>query len=181
MTGMTAIFIGLAGWNTAFFAATLWLAWSGNPWHWAAGLVTGIFTLLIHSIVFMHFIGTGKGIKEAVESYGLPDDPETGYVRRTKKLKARVFPHATFASLAIIVAIWFGGWYHSQRWLDHYENATAYAWHRWGAYLALLYTAYAFYAEWKAIRENTTMLAEINALIARREPTPQTPVPPAGG
>lgn len=178
---MTAIFIGLAGWNVAFFAATLWLAWTGNPWHWAAGLVTGIFTLLIHSIVFMHFIGTGKGIKEAVESYGLPDDPETGYVRRTKKLKARVFPHATFASLAIIVAIWFGGWYHSQRWLDHYENATAYAWHLWGAYLALLYTAYAFYAEWKAIRENTAMLAGINALIARREATPQTQAPPAEG
>ncbi|MBI5395481.1 MAG: hypothetical protein HZA91_09325 [Verrucomicrobia bacterium] len=181
MTGMTAIFIGLVSWNTTFFAVTLWLALTGNPWHWAAGLVTGVFTLLVHSIVFMHFIGTGKGIKESVESYDLPNDPQTGYVRRTKKLKARVFPHATFASLAIIAAIWLGGWYHSQRWLDRYENLTAFAWHRWGAYLALLYTAYAFYAEWKAIRENTAMLTEINSLMARRDANPQTPVPPVGG
>ena len=165
MTGMTTIFVGLVGWNTLFLAVTLWLAVTGNAWHWSAGLVTGIFTLLVHSIVFMHFIGTGKGIKEAVEGHRFEDDPQTGYVRRTKRLKARVFPHATFASLAIIVAIWLGGWYHSQRWLDHHENFVAFEWHRWVSWLALLYNYFAFWTEWRAIRQNTTMIRQINKLL----------------
>ena len=167
MSGMTSIFIGLAFWNGVFFATTLWLALKGNPWHWAAGLATGIFTLLVHSIVFMHFIGTGKCIKEAVETHALPNDPETGHVRRTKRMKARVFPLSTFASLAILVTIWLGGWYHSQHWLDHHKNVMAFEWHRWFSWATLLFNLYVFRVEWQAIRENTAMIREIESQIAK--------------
>ena len=175
MTGMTTIFIGLVCWNTVFLAATLWLALTNNPWHWAAGLVTGIFMVLIHCIVFMHFMGTGKGIKESVENFDLPNDPKTGYVRRTRKFKMITSPHATFAPLAIMVAIWLGGWFHSHLMIEREELAAAFQWHRWAAWLAIAYNYYAFYVEWKVIRENTAMICEINALIAAKEKSEQIP------
>lgn len=176
MTGMTPIFIGLVCWNTVFLATTLWLALTNNPWHLAAGLVTGIFTILVHCIVFMHFMGTGKGIKESVENFGLPNDPQTGYVRRTRKFKMQTSPHATFAPLAIMVAICLGGWYDG----GHRLNQTAFQWHRWIAWIAIAYNYYAFYVEWQVISENTSMIREINALIAKKDAaTRQTPTPPA--
>jgi hypothetical protein len=165
---MTTIFAALGCWNAVFLLATLWLAWVHSPWHWAAGLATGIYTLLVHSIVFMHFIGTGKGVKEAIEVHGLPDDPQSGYARRARKFKAAAFPHALFASLAIIVAIWLGGWYHSQRWLDRVEDLTAFQWHRWFAYAAAAYNLCALWLEWRVMRQNAQMIRELNARIARK-------------
>src|SRR5664280_1586497 len=87
MLQMGKIFIGFAFWNVVLFGVTIWLGFTHQSAHWqhqAAGVLTGIYTCLTHCIVMMHFMGSGKGIKEAVETHNLPDDPQTGYVRRTR-------------------------------------------------------------------------------------------------
>src|SRR5207245_6499047 len=113
--------------------------------------------------VLMHFMGSGKGIKEAVETHNMPNDPETGYVRRTRKFKARSSPAAAFACIFIIVAVWLGGWAQTSP-----NNPAARQWHRWFSAFALAYNLYTFWVEYRVIRENTEMIREINAKIAAK-------------
>jgi hypothetical protein len=111
----------------------------------------------------MHFMGSGKGIKEAVETHNLPNDPETGYVRRTRKFKGRTSGHATLASIAIIIAVWLGGWVHTRPSVE-----AAHVWHRWFSWFAVVYNLYAFWVEYKVIAENTAMIREIDAKITSK-------------
>src|SRR5436853_1627139 len=111
MLQMGKIFIGLAFWNVVLLAVTIWLGATHHSAHWqhqALGVLTGIYTCLTHCIVMMHFMGSGKGIKEAVETHDLSNDPKTGYVRRTKKFKGRTSGLATLSCLLIMVVIWLG-------------------------------------------------------------------------
>ena len=46
------------------------------PWHlvhFLLGLVTTMTTLLVHSIAYTYFLGTGKWVKEVVRVYRMPD------------------------------------------------------------------------------------------------------------
>ncbi len=165
MLQMGKIFVGLAFWNAVLFAITIWLGVTHHSSHWqhqAMGVLTGIYTCLTHSIVMMHFMGSGKAIKEAVETHALPDDPKTGYVRRTRRFKGQTSGHATLCCLAIIVTVWFGGWMDT-----HKMNATAHQWHMWFAWFTVAYNLYAFWLEYKVIAENTAMIREIDTLIAK--------------
>lgn len=159
---MRIIFLGLAIWNTIFFAASLYLglthAW---PLHFTIGLVTALFTILTHSVVMIHFMGTGKGIKEAVEAHGLPNDPHNGYVQRTKRFKARTSGLATLAPLLIIVTAVLGA--------AHDTRQLPLPWHSWSAYLAVAFNLYAFVVEYRVICENTALMREINRLIAAKQ------------
>jgi MFS family permease len=159
---MRIIFLGLAIWNTIFFVATIYLgethAW---PAHFTVALITAIFTCVTHSVVMIHFMGTGKGVKEAVEAYSLPNDPQTGYVRRTRKFKARTSGLATFAPLLIIITTWLGAAYHTGR--------MGVLWHTALAYFAVVFNLFAFVVEYRAIAENSTMIKEINKLIAAKK------------
>src|SRR5258708_21350587 len=112
MLQMGKIFIGLVLWNIVLFGVTIWLGVTHRTAHWqheALGVLTAIYTLLTHCIVMMHFMGSGKGIKEAVETYDLPDDPKTGYVRRTKNFTGRPSGLPTLSCLLITLPAWLGG------------------------------------------------------------------------
>ena len=164
MLQMGKIFIGLAFWNVVLFGVTIALGVTHQSSRWqhqAMGVLTGIYTCLTHSIVMMHFMGSGKGIKEAVETHSLPDDPKTGYVRRTRRFKGQTSGHATLCCLAIIVTVWLGGW------MDmHKGNVAAHRWHMWFAWFTVAYNLYAFRVEYKVIAENTSMIREIDGKIA---------------
>src|SRR5947209_3559404 len=111
---MNVIFLGLVIWNILLLAATVVTGIEkAIVWHWSLGVFTGIFTCFTHSLVFIQLIGSGKGIKEAVEAYSLPNDPETGYIRRTKKFKGRAFPWAMYVPMITIVTAWLGAWHHT--------------------------------------------------------------------
>jgi hypothetical protein len=104
---MRIIFLGLAIWNTIFFVVTIYLGEThARMNHFTMALITAIFTCLTHSVVYIHFLGTSKGIKEAVDAFSLPNDPETGFERRAKRYKARMRPMAMFAPLLVIVTTW---------------------------------------------------------------------------
>jgi len=158
MLQMSKIFFGLAFWNTVLFAVTIWMAIIKHPLHGLGlGVLTGVYTCLTHSIVMMHFMGSGKGIKEAVDGHQLPNDPQDGYVRRTRKFKARSSPCATFSCIFIIAAVWLGGWTHTSP-----GNYSAFLWHRWFTWFAVVYNLYSFRVEYKVICENTAMIQDIN-------------------
>ena len=166
MLQMGTIFVGLAFWNIVLFAITIALGLTHQSSHWqhqAMGVLTGIYTCLTHSIVMMHFMGSGKGVKEAVETHGLPDDPKTGYVRRTRRFKGQTSGHATLCCLAIIVTVWLGGWMDT-----HKGNVAAHRWHMWFAWFTVAYNLYAFWIEYKVITENTAMIREIDRKIAAK-------------
>ncbi len=163
---MTTIFLGLAFWNVVLLAVTIWamLTRQGPAWLFGLGTLTGIYTCLTHSIVLMYFLGTGKGIKEAVATHGLADDPQTGYGRRTRRFKARTSPVATLSCLLIMGAVWSGGWLQTSR------QPAALPWHRWLSWVAVAYNLYAFWVEYRAIRENAALIRELNARIAAQPP-----------
>ncbi len=171
MLQMSKIFIGLAFWNVVLFGVTIWLGVTHHSSHWqhqAVGVLTGIYTCLTHSIVMMHFMGSGKGIKEAVEGHGLPDDPRTGYVRRTKKFKGRTSGLATLGCLLTIAAVWLGG-------AKDVGMSKGMA-HAWLSYAVVVFNIYAFWVEYKVIAENTAMIREINTKITAAG-TSSTPSP----
>ena len=167
MLQMGKIFIGLVFWNVVLFAVTIWLGLTHQSQHWQhqfAGALTGIYTCLTHCIVMMHFMGSGKGIKEAVAEYSLPNDPNTGFTRRSRKLHARASATATLCCVFIIVAVCLGGWTDT-----HKKNLAAHLWHLWFTLFAVAYNLYAFWVEYQVIRENTAIIREINDLIQAKK------------
>jgi hypothetical protein len=166
MLQMGKIFIGLAAWNVVLFGITIWLGVTHHSTYWqhqAMGVLTDVYTLFTHSVVLMHFMGSGKGIKEAVEMYRLPNDPNTGYIRRTRRFKGQTSGHATLCCLLVIVTAWLGGWMDT-----HKLNPTVRLWHLGVALFTVAYNLYAFRVEYKVISENTAMIREIDARIASK-------------
>jgi hypothetical protein len=110
---MGRIYTGLATWNLLFLAASFVLGFlrGGAPpavdprVHLLSGLFAAIFCCLVHAIVFAHFIGSGKWIREGVEAAGM--DP--AIVRRTKRFKGKVFPFALFSMLFAVATAVLGG------------------------------------------------------------------------
>jgi hypothetical protein len=168
MLQMPIIFAGMVFWNFVLIGVTIWLGATHASDHWqhqALGVLTGIYTLLTHCIVMMHFMGSGKGIKEAVATYNLPNDPQTGYTRRLRRLTARSSAMATFGCLATIAVVWLGGAKDTGR--MHSQT------HAWVAWAVVAFNAYAFWVEYRTIRENTAMIREINGHIAKATPAPE--------
>lgn len=161
MLQMSKIFVGLVFWNIVLFAVTIWLGVTHRSAHWQhqwLGVLTGIYTLLTHCIVLMHFMGSGKAIKEAVETHDLPNDPQTGYTRRTRKFKARTSGLATLCCILIIAVVWLGG----AKDVGVLKGMT----HAWFAYFVVAFNLYSFWVEYRVIKENTEMIREIDAKIA---------------
>jgi hypothetical protein len=170
---MNVIFLGVVVWNVALLAATVITGMYGvtwKIWHFSLGVITGIFTCFTHSLVFIQLIGSGKGIKEAVEAYSLPDDPETGFIRRTKKFKGRAFPYAMFVPMITIAAAWLGAWHDTNRFAAPDWRPISHQLHMWIAWAAVITNLYAFWKEYEVIAENTTMIRELNDLIRQKKP-----------
>src|SRR5438477_6683235 len=68
--------------------------------HFCLGLFTAIGILLVHSIIFTYFLGTGRWVKEVGIAYKLPDEP---LLKLTRELKRETFPPALFSMLIGIV------------------------------------------------------------------------------
>ena len=163
MLRMPIIFLGLVFWNAVLFAITIWLGLTHHSAHWqhqAAGVLTALYACLVHCIVMMHFMGSGKGIKEAVQTHNLPNDPQTGYTRRSRRLHGRASAMATFSALLIMITAWLGG----AKDVGMLKGGA----HAWFACFAIAFNFYGFWVEYKAITANTAMIREINARIGER-------------
>src|SRR5439155_20513195 len=74
--------------------------------HFLLGLATSLGALLVHCIIFVYFLGTGRWVKEVTLAYEMPDEP---LHKRTRTLKRTVFPAALFAMLITIATAAAGG------------------------------------------------------------------------
>lgn len=73
--------------------------------HQLLGLSAAVLLLVAQCAVFVYFLGTGKAIKTAVEMRGL----DAVLARKTRTLKGKTFPFATFAALAVVTAAVLAG------------------------------------------------------------------------
>lgn len=69
--------------------------------HFVFGLGTAIGGLLVHCLIFIYFLGTGRWVKEVTIAYKLPDEP---WHKQTRELKRQSFPPALFSMLIAIAA-----------------------------------------------------------------------------
>ncbi len=109
---MGRIYVGLAAWNLLFLTSAAVLGFLRGSAvaprvHFFTGLFAAIFCLLVHAIVFAHFIGSGKWIKKGAEAASLPDTD--AIVKRTKRFKGKVFPFALFSMLLVLATAVLGG------------------------------------------------------------------------
>jgi hypothetical protein len=158
---MPRILLGLSLWNVLFLAAVLIAAWAGavpRPTHMLVGLFVVSFALLAHSLVFLHFLGTGASIKKAVAEHGL----DIEYARRTRTYKLKTFPLALTAMLWTVAAGGVGG--------GIAVNAGE-AWailHRVLGPTALLVNIAAHWNELRWVGENSAMIEEIDGILATK-------------
>lgn len=69
--------------------------------HFVCGLVTAIGILLVHCLIFIYLLGTGRWVKEVTLAYRMPDEP---WHKQTRELKRKTFPPALFSMLIGIAA-----------------------------------------------------------------------------
>lgn len=154
---MHIFFLVLAAITTALFAASFYFVWLAPDrlLHFYCGLIGTISALITHCWVFFYFIGTGQGIREGVFTHRL--DPI--HIKKTKKFKARTFPFALFSMIFLIVATVLGAGVQAAR--------VAPAWHFGFAYFAVAFHLFSFYQEYRVIRTNQRLMADLNRQIAR--------------
>jgi hypothetical protein len=81
--------------------------------HFVVGLATAIGAMLVHCLIFIYFLGTGRWVKEVAIAYRIPDVP---WPKLTRELKRQTFPPALFSMLIAIVAAAAGAGAQLQSW-----------------------------------------------------------------
>jgi len=147
------LFIGLAVANTLLFLLTAIAGfWPGigSQLHMLIGLFTTLFTCLLHSIVFVYFLGTGWSIKYACEEKGIS---ETFY-KDTIRLRPRHYPFAVLGPIMMIITAMTGGAFAAAS-LGHL------AVHRTLALIAILVNIFCFVKEHEVITENMAIIGRL--------------------
>lgn len=126
-----------------------------DPWHtmhFLFGLLTMLTTLLVHSIVYTYFLGTGKWVKEVVRVYQMPEWIEA----QAKKNKRKAFRFEFWSMTLMSIAVWLGGS------LDggHGSNPI---WHLFATSLAMAFNLGAFCVEYVVIVAQARLLLEVKA------------------
>lgn len=127
--------------------ATGTIGFFAAPGHYAQhiffALATVVLGLFSQSMTMFFFIGTGKEIKDASKQ-------DATVVQRTKAFKAKVFPAATYAMLAIMVTFIMGGGVatgKTPRWL-----------HLTLAAVTIVLYARAYWVQLQAMMENAALM-----------------------
>jgi hypothetical protein len=162
LIGMTRIFTTLAALVTLSMLVTIGFGfWSMSLElsmfkkdiyiiHFCLGLFTAIGILLVHSIIFTYFLGTGRWVKEVGIAYRLPDQP---LPKLTRELKRESFPPALFSMLIGIATSAAGAGRQLEEW--HW------GWHLTLALLTLLINLWAFRVEYRCLSVNAGVIAAV--------------------
>jgi hypothetical protein len=129
--------------------------------HFSMGLFTSISILLVHCIIFIYFLGTGRWVKEVAIAYRIPDQP---LPKLTRELKRKVFPPALFSMLIGIATAAAGAGRQLQEW--HWTI------HMTLAFVTLLFNLWAFRLEYRCVSTNAgiidAVLVEVDRLRAEQ-------------
>lgn len=119
-------------------------------YHFLLGLTTAIVNLLVHCVIFVYFLGTGRWVKEVKLAYHLADEP---LPKLTRDLKRRVFPPALFAMLTAIATGAAGAAAHVglSRWEIHFTLAL----------ITLAVNVWAFRVEYQCLATNSGILVQV--------------------
>jgi hypothetical protein len=179
---MTRIFSSLAVFAVVCLLATFLVGWSlrsGNMHdikdvttqqrgtiHRLAGIATGVYVILVDSIVVTYFIGTSRWCKEVVDTYHL--DPQL--VVRANRLKRRTFPIAVISMLVAVSIVALGGAADPGAIMPKPETAlhapllAGVTWreiHLLAAVVGILAIVYGFYRAWNNIQANHELIDEV--------------------
>jgi hypothetical protein len=124
--------------------------------HFLTGLAAAFLTLLVHCIIFVYFLGTGRWVKEVALAYDIPDQP---LPRLTRDLKRRVFPPALFAMLTVIATAMAGAAAHVGAW-PWWVHASF-------SLVALGTNAWAYGVEYSCLRANGDVLDQVAVEVDR--------------
>jgi hypothetical protein len=115
--------------------------------HFVCGLVTALGVLLVHCLIFIYFLGTGRWVKEVTLAYKMPDEP---WHKETRELKRGTFPPALFSMLIGIAAAAAGAGAQLQAW-PWYVHMTL-------GLLTLLINLWAFRIELRNVAANALII-----------------------
>ncbi|MBI4585585.1 MAG: hypothetical protein HY717_16345 [Planctomycetes bacterium] len=142
--------------------------------HASIGIASAIYTLFIHCLALFYLIGSHRAIKQVVT--GIPEF-EQEYIPLIRRMKKRMFPLATFALIAILIASFAGGWVHSEILAARNPSAQfpVRAVPGWWLHLALLFPAlfinlWAFLREIQVVGENVGAIEQLNRKLAESLP-----------
>jgi hypothetical protein len=120
--------------------------------HFNIGLGTALGILLVHCLIFMYFLGTGRWVKEVTIAYRMPDEP---LHKTTRELKRKAFPPALF-SMLIGIATAGAGAGAQQRLVGWHWSV-----HMTLAFLTLAINLWAFVIEYRCVRTNAWVLQAV--------------------
>jgi hypothetical protein len=125
-------------------------AYTVSMLHVTVSLLFAISTLLVHSLIFIYFLGTGRWVKEVALAYKLPDQP---LPKLTRELKRLTFPPALAAMLVVIAtaAAGMGAFMREWPWPIHATLAC----------LTLVVNAWAFVIESRAVTVNAGVIDDV--------------------
>lgn len=174
---MSRIFLSLASLNFLALAATYALGFAVDAhapheaaqrlftFHFLTGLFTAVFTLLVHSVVFTYFVGTGRWVKEIGQSYPL----SPGFLQRARRFKTRAFALALASMLLVIATAVFGA---------ASDTAPRFGWEGWAgltptnlhllvASVTIAFNVAAYAGEFTVIRANMQLIHEVMGEVRR--------------
>jgi len=143
--------ITLCLWGTAFYYAYVDF---DLLMHFYFGLISTISVLITHCWVFFYFIGTGQGIREGV----LENNLDRQAIKVSGKFKGMTFPFALFSMLFMITTSIMGG-------ALRFQKVTPTT-HMVFVYITVLFNFFSFYQEYRVIRRNQRLMAELNSQIS---------------
>ena len=127
--------------------------------HLCLGLFSTFGSLLVHCIIFIYFLGTGRLIKEVAIAYRIPDEP---WPKLTRELKRKSFPPALFSMLIGIATSAAGAGRQLEEW--HWTI------HMTLAFVTLAINLWAFGVEYRCVSTNAgvidAVLLEVDRLRA---------------
>lgn len=117
--------------------------------HLIAGLSAALLTLLLHSLIFTYFIGTGRWVQEVVKAYRLPESLR----QQARRLKSSAFPYILGSILLVITTAVLGA-ATDRGLLDRNIHLAL-------AALAVGFNFWSYLAEYRAVVANSELISHV--------------------
>lgn len=123
--------------------------------HLIAGLSSALLTLLLHSLIFTYFIGTGRWVQEVVKAYRLSES----LYATSRGLKSRAFPYILGSTLLVITTAILGA-ATDRALLDGNIHLAL-------ACLAVSFNFWSYLVEYQAVVANSALITDIMSDVTR--------------
>lgn len=154
---MSTFFAFLTCLSSVLLFISIGLGYVHSSSHLLFGLSSAILAVLTHCIIFAIFTGSGKDARLLIEDFKL----EPSLLKRAKKFKREVFPPALYAIFALLILTSIGGG------VSTTGNPLLGTLHGFVAILVMAYNLRVFWIEYKAVKENSHFIKELNQIAAQ--------------